>query len=212
MKLKSKQTNESCESTHRERDESRVMTLPSVFDALATEFSPLINSYASDMSSGSRIGFGGVSGLDLKGSALWSAKVAGMDSSVLRSRRSHSRPATDWAVFRVDSKDELGLKVLNVVPIKNNCGEGILDADSKIGKEDAWSLNTSVNSEAQENHDCCEGNVCPCGVIAIGECCVEHAGAEDVTKNCVDECASSAKDLGVTAILKKSSIGVIAHE
>jgi len=105
-----------------------------MFDALATEFSPLINSYASDMSSGSRIGFGGVSGLDLKGSALHSAKVSGMNSSMLRARGSNSSPAAYWTVFRGERKDEFGLNIDHIIPIKNDCGEGIFDSDPEVVK------------------------------------------------------------------------------
>ena len=212
MKLKNKQSEERYASTGTVSNEPRVMVFPNVLDFLASDFLSLINSYASDMSSGSRIGFGGVSGLDLKGTSLHSAKVSGMNSSMLRSRGSYSSPATDGTMFRGDGKYEFRLEIDHIVPIKDDSRKGIFDSDSKVGKEDAGSLNAGVDREAQENHDCCKGNICPCGVIAIGECCVEHAGTEDVTKNCVDECASSAKDLGVTAILKKSSIGVIAHE
>ena len=212
MKLKDKKSQHGGRSAYAISDEAGIVAMPNMFDSFAGVFSPLIDSQLRNMSSRAGVRARGVSSFDFKGAALLATKVSGMNSSMLRSRGSYSSPATDGTMFRGDGKYEFRLEIDHIVPIKDDSRKGIFDSDSKVGKEDDGSLNAGVDREAQENHDCCEGNICPCGVIAIGECCVEHAGAEDVTKNCVDECASSAKDLGVTAILKKSSIGVIAHE
>jgi len=212
MKLKSKETQKSRKSGYGVCDERGVVTFPIMLDALASNFGSVSNSDPRNMSSSSRIGFGGVRGFDFEGAALHSTKVTGMDSSMLRSRGSYSSPATDWAMLRIDSKDELSLKIIHIAPIKNDGGEGILDSDSEISKENAWSLNTSENREAQKNHYCGESKIGACGVIAICKCGVEHASTEDVTEHGVNNSTSSAEDFRVTTVLKKSSIGVIAHE
>lgn len=212
MKLKSKQSEERCASTGTVSNEPRVMVFPNVLDVLASDFLSFIDFNSSDMGSSTRIRARGVRGFDFEGAALHSTKVTGMDSSMLRSRGSYSSPATDWAMLRIDSKDELSLKIIHIAPIKNDGGEGILDSDSEISKENAWSLKTSENREAQKNHYCGESKIGACGVIAICKCGVEHASTEDVTEHGVNNSTSSAEDFRVTAVLKKSSIGVIAHE
>lgn len=212
MKLKSKETQKSRKSGYGVRDERGVVTFPIMLDALASNFGSVINSDPRNMSSSSRIGFGGVRGFDFEGAALHSTKVTGMDSSMLRSRGTNGSPASDRAMLRIDSKNELSLKIIHIAPIKNDGGEGILDSDSEISKENAWSLNTSENREAQENHYCGESNIGASGVIAICKCGVEHASTEDVTEHGVNHSSSSAEDFRVTTVLKKSSIGVLAHE
>lgn len=212
MKLKSKETQESRKSGYGVRDERGAVTFPIKLDSLASNLSSVINSDPRNMSSSSRIGFGGVRGFDFEGAALHSTKVTGMDSSMLRSRGSYSSPATDRSMLRIDSKNELSLKIIHIAPIKNDGGEGILDSDSEISKENAWSLNTSENREAQKSHDCGESDIGASGVIAICKCGVEHACTEDVTEYGVNNSSSSAEDFRVATVLKKSSIGVIAHE
>ena len=212
MRLQSKQSEERYSSTTRVSNEPRVVVLPNVLDFVASDFLSLIDFNSSDVCCSSRIGSRGIGSFNFKGTALNSAKVSGMNSSMLRARGSNSSPAAYWTVFRGERKDEFGLNIDHIIPIKNDCGEGIFDSDPEVGKENAWSLNAGVNREAQENHDCCEGNVCPCGVIAISERGVEHSGTENVTKHRVNERASRAKDLRVTTTLMESSIGVIAHE
>jgi len=212
MKLKSKETQKSRKSGYGVRDERGVMTFPIMLDALASNFGSVINSDPRNVGSSSRIGFRGVRGFDFKRSARHSTKVTGMDSSMLRSARTSCGPTADRAMLRIDSKNELSLKIIHIAPIKNDGGEGILDSDSEISKENAWSLNTSENREAQENHYCGESNIGASGVIAICKCGVEHASTEDVTEHGVNNSSSSAEDFRITTVLKKSSIGVFAHE
>ena len=212
MKLKGKETQKRRKSSYGVRDERDVVTFPLMLDNLASNFCSVINSDPRNMSSSSRIGFGGVCSFDCEGTALHFPKVTGMDSSMLRSRGSYSSPATDRTMLRIDSENELRLEIIHIAPIKNDGGEGILDSDSEISKENAWSLNTSENREAQKSYDCGESNIGANGVITIYKCGVEHASTEDVTEHGVNNSSSSAEDFRVTTVLKKSSIGVIAHE
>ena len=212
MKLKSKQSEERYASTGTVSNEPRVMVFPNVLDVLASDFLSFIDFNSSDMSSSTRIRARGISSFNFKGTALHSTKVSGMDSSMLRSRGSYGSPATDGTMLRGDGKCEFGLEIDHIAPIKDDGRKGIFDSDSKVGKEDAGSLNVGVDREAQEDHDCCKGNICACGVIAFGERGVEHSSTKNITKYGVNNSTSCAKDLCVAADLLESSIRVVAHE
>jgi len=212
VKLKSKQSEERYASTGTVSNEPRVMVFPNVLDVLASDFLSFIDFNSSDMGSSTRIRARGISSFNFKGTALHATKVSGMNSSMLRSRGSYGSPATDGTMPRGDSKHEFSLEIDHIAPIKDDGRKGIFDSDSKVGKEDAGSLNVGVDREAQEDHDCCKGNICACGVIAFGERGVEHSSTKNITKYGVNNSTSCAKDLCVAADLLESSIGVIAHE
>jgi len=135
-----------------------------------------------------------------------------MDTSMLRTGRPSSSPATDLAMFGSNGENEFGLKVNDIVPIQDNCGEGILDSNSNIGKENAWSLNVSEDREYQERHESDKGDIRAAGIVSTFKSGVQHSDAKNVSESCVDASAASAKDLGIATTLKQSSIGVIAHE
>ena len=212
MKLKDKKCNQSEESASTICDEARVVGLPKMFDTFVPVFSPLIDSNSRYMSSRAGIGTGRVSRFDFKRTALHSAKVSGMNSSMLRAGRPSSSPATDLAMFGSNGENEFSLKVNDIVPIQNNCGEGILDSNSNIGKENAWSLNVSEDRESQERHESDKGDIRVAGIVSTFKSGVEHSDAKDVSESCVDSSAASTKYLGIATTLKQSSIGVIAHE
>ena len=212
MKLKNKKSYESDYSASEVCDEARVVRLPKMFDTFATVFSPLIDSNSSYMSGRAGIGAGRVSRFDFKRTTLHSAKVSRMDTSMLRAGRPSSSPATNLAMFGSNSENEFSFKVNDIVPIQNNCGEGILDSNSNIGKENAWSLNVSEDREGQERHESDKGDVRAAGIVSTFKSGVEHSDAKDVSESCVNASAASAKDLGIATTLKQSSIGVIAHE
>jgi len=212
VKLQNKKSYESDYSASAVCDEARVVRLPKMFDTFATVFSPLIDSKSRYMSSRAGIGTGRVSRFDFKRTALHSAKVSRMDTSMLRAGRPSSSPATDLAIFGSNSENEFSLKVNDIVPIQDNCGEGILDSNSNIGKENAWSLNVSENRECQERHESNKGDIRAAGIVSTFKSGVQHSDAKDVSESCVDASAASAKDLGIATTLKQSSIGVIAHE
>ena len=131
---------------------------------------------------------------------------------MLRARGSSSSPTANLAMFRGDCENEFSLKINHISPIQDDSREGILDSDSNIGKENAWSLDVSKDGEGQKRHESYESDICTAGIVTTFEGGVEHASTEYVSKNCVDAGPASAKDLGISAIFKKSSIGVIAHE
>ena len=212
MKLKDKKSNESQNSASAICDEARVVGLPKVFDAFATVFSPFIDSNSRYMSSRAGIGTGRVSRFDFKGASLHSAKVSGMNTSMLRAGRPSSSPATDLAMFGSNGENELCIKIDHIRPIQNDCGEGILDSNSNVGKENAWSLNVSEDREGQECHESDKGDVCAAGIVSTFKNGIEHSGAKNVSESCVYASTASAKDLGIATTLKQSSIGVIAHE
>ena len=212
MKLKDKKSQQSGRSAYAISDEAGIVAMPNMFDSFAGVFSPLIDSQLRNMSSRAGVRARGVSSFDFKGAALLATKVSGMNSSMLRARGSSSSPTANLAMFRGDCENEFSLKINHISPIQDDSREGILDSDSNIGKENAWSLDVSKDGEGQKRHESYESDIGTAGIVTTFESCVEHASAKYVSKNCVDAGPASAKDLGISAIFKKSSIGVIAHE
>lgn len=212
MKLQNKKSYESNYSASAVCDEARVVSLPKMFDTFATVFSPLIDPDSSYMSGRAGIRTGRVSRFDFKRTALHSAKVSGMDTSMLRAGRPSSSPATDLAMFGSNSENKFSLKVNYIDPIQDNCGEGILDSDSNIGKENARPLDVCKDGEGQKRHESDKCDVCAAGIVTALEGGVEHASTEYVTHDCVNAGSASAKNFRVATRLMESSIGVITHE
>lgn len=188
------------------------MVLPNMLDTRAIVFSSLINSKLGYMSSRTGVRARRVSSFDFKGAALRAAKVAGMNSSMLRTGRSSSGPTANLAMFRGDGENEFSFKVNHIRPIQDDSGEGILDSDSNIGKENARPLDVSKDGEGQKRHESDKCDVCAAGIVTALESGVEHASTEYITHDCVNAGSASAKDFRVATRLMESSIGVITHE
>ena len=212
MKLKDKKSQQSGRSAYAISDEAGIVAMPNMLDTRAIVFSSLIDSKLGYMSSRTGVRARGVSSFDFKGAALRAAKVSGMNSSMLRARGSSSGPTANLAMFRGDGENEFSLKINHISPIQDDGGEGILDSDSNIGKENARPLDVSKDGEGQKRHESDKCDVCAAGIATALESGVEHASTEYVTHDCVNAGSASAKDLRISAIFKESSIGVIAHE
>lgn len=212
MKLKDKKSQQSGRSAYAISDEAGIVAMPNMFDSFAGVFSPLIDSQLRNMSSRAGVRARGVSSFDFKGAALLATKVSGMNSSMLRTGRSSSRPTANLAVFRGDGENEFSLKINHIRPIQDDSREGILDSDSNIGKENARSLDVSKDREGQKRHEGDKCDVCAAGIVTALEGGVEHASTEYVTHDGVNAGSASAKNFRVATRLMESSIGVITHE
>ncbi|MEY3089598.1 MAG: hypothetical protein RLZZ208_866 [Actinomycetota bacterium] len=212
MKLKDKKSQQSGRSAYAISDEAGIVAMPNMFDSFAGVFSPLIDSQLRNMSSRAGVRARGVSSFDFKGAALLATKVSGMNSSMLRARGSSSSPTANLAMFRGDCENEFSLKINHISPIQDDSREGILDSDSNIGKENAWSLDVSKDGEGQKRHESYESDICTAGIVTTFEGGVEHASTEYVTHDGVNAGSASAKNFRVATRLMESSIGVITHE
>lgn len=212
MTLKSNQGKESYASKDTVRSEFRVVIFPHMLNLFSRNRLSLFDPNSSDMRCSSRVRARGISSLNFKRTALYSAKVSGMNSSMLRTGGSDGSPTSYGTVPRREGEHKFSLKIDYISPVKDDGRKGILDSNSKIGKENAGSLDVDVDRETQEDHNCREGDIFACGVITISEHGVEHSGTEDVAEHGVGERASRAKNLCVAATLIESSIRAITHE
>jgi len=141
-----------------------------------------------------------------------SPKFTGMDSTMLRSRWSSSRPALDDSQLTIDVENKFGIDIANLAPIKNGCGEGISNCQGKIAKNQSWPLNSEVDRGGNEQGQCVKGKVFNTGVLGFNNCGQEQPKAEEISQTAVNSRALRSKNNGMAASFSQTVEWRVSHE
>lgn len=176
------------------------------------DINSLIESQLGNMVSGSRIRPRSIGNLDRTGSLMKSTKLTRVYATVITTARAYSAPASDFSIISNKRESEFCFNLFNIAPIDDSCGEGISYAQTRIGKEQIWSMDNSINSMDKNE---CDQNRCNCSrkaEIDALEGCINHSGGEKVSSETVSERTTTPKNFRVTTSSFKRFEGSNVHE
>lgn len=171
-----------------------------------------IESQLRDVAGSTRIRSRSIGYLDRTVSLMKSTKFTRVHTSVVMTARADSAPASDFSVASNKRESKFSFDLFNITPINYSRSERVSYAQTRIGKEQMWPLNYSINAM---NEDKCKHNRCDCSRIAeinALEGCINHSRSEKVSSATVSERTTTPQNFRVTTSSFKRFEGSNVHE
>ena len=191
---------------------SQIINFNFASDSSLLETSALLHIKASNLSRRSRIRPGRVSSFNSTTLLMKSFKLAGMNSSVLRSRGASSSPAFNDSEITFYVENKFSIKITNLPPIKDCGGEGVSNCQSKVGEDQSRSLNSKVDRGSNQENKSAEGEVFSAAVLGFQKSCNQHPKTEDISQTAVNSRALGTKDDRISANVNQSAEWRVSHE
>ena len=191
---------------------SQIINFNFTSDSSLLETSALLDVEARNLSRRSRIRPGRVSSFNSTTLLMKSFKLAGMNSSVLRSRGSSSSPAFNDSKVTFYVENKFSINITNLLPIKDLGGEGVSNCQAKVGKGQSWSLNSKVDRGSNQENKSTEGEVFSAAVLGFQESCNQHPKTEEISQTTVNSRALGAKNDRISADVNQIAEWRVSHE
>jgi len=191
---------------------SQIINFNFASDSSLLETSALLHIKASNLSRRSRIRPGRVSSFNSTTLLMKSFKLAGMNSSVLRSRGSSSSPAFNDSKVTFYVENKFSINITNLLPIKDLGGEGVSNCQAKVGKDQSRSLNSKVDRGSNQENKSTEGEVFSAAVLGFQESSNQHPKTEEISQTTVNSRALGAKDDRISADVNQIAEWRVSHE
>lgn len=191
---------------------SQIINFNFASDSSLLETSALLHIKASNLSRRSRIRPGRVSSFNSTTLLMKSFKLAGMNSSVLRSRGSSSSPAFNDSKVTFYVENKFSINITNLLPIKDLGGEGVSNCQAKVGKDQSRSLNSKVDRGSNQENKSTEGEVFSAAVLGFQESSNQHPKTEEISQTTVNSRALGTKDDRIPANVNQSAEWRVSHE
>lgn len=191
---------------------SQIINFNFTSDSSLLETSALLDVEARNLSRRSRIRPGRVSSFNSTTLLMKSFKLAGMNSSVLRSRGSSSSPAFNDSKVTFYVENKFSINITNLYPIKDLGGEGVSNCQAKVGKGQSWSLNSKVDRGSNQENKSTEGEVFSAAVLGFQESCNQHPKTEEISQTTVNSRALGAKNDRISADVNQIAEWRVSHE
>jgi len=191
---------------------SQIINFNFASDSSLLETSALLHIKASNLSRRSRIRPGRVSSFNSTTLLMKSFKLAGMNSSVLRSRGSSSSPAFNDSKVTFYVENKFSINITNLLPIKDLGGEGVSNCQTKVGKDQSRSLNSKVDRGSNQENKSTEGEVFSAAVLGFQESSNQHPKTEEISQTTVNSRALGAKDDRISADVNQIAEWRVSHE
>jgi len=191
---------------------SQIINFNFASDSSLLETSALLHIKASNLSRRSRIRPGRVSSFNSTTLLMKSFKLAGMNSSVLRSRGSSSSPAFNDSKVTFYVENKFSINITNLLPIKDLGGEGVSNCQAKVGKDQSRSLNSKVDRGSNQENKSTEGEVFSAAVLGFQESSNQHPKTEEISQTTVNSRALGTKDDRISADVNQIAEWRVSHE
>ena len=191
---------------------SQIVNFNFASDSSLLETSALLHIKASNLSRRSRIRPGRVSSFNSTTLLMKSFKLAGMNSSVLRSRGSSSSPAFNDSKVTFYVENKFSINITNLLPIKDLGGEGVSNCQAKVGKDQSRSLNSKVYRGSNQENKSTEGEVFSVAVLGFQESSNQHPKTEEISQTTVNSRALGTKDDRISADVNQIAEWRVSHE
>ena len=191
---------------------SQIINFNFASDSSLLETSALLHIKASNLSRRSRIRPGRVSSFNSTTLLMKSFKLAGMNSSVLRSRGSSSSPAFNDSKVTFYVENKFSINITNLYPIKDLGGEGVSNCQAKVGKDQSRSLNSKVDRGSNQENKSTEGEVFSSAVLGFQESCNQHPKTEEISQTAVNSRALGTKDDRISTDVNQIAEWRVSHE
>ena len=191
---------------------SQIINFNFASDSSLLETSALLHIKASNLSRRSRIRPGRVSSFNSTTLLMKSFKLAGMNSSVLRSRGSSSSPAFNDSKVTFYVENKFSINITNLYPIKDLGGEGVSNCQAKVGKDQSRSLNSKVDRGSNQENKSTEGEVFSAAVLGFQESSNQHPKTEEISQTTVNSRALGAKNNRISTDVNQIAEWRVSHE
>ena len=191
---------------------SQIINFNFASDSSLLETSALLHIKASNLSRRSRIRSRRVSSFNSTTLLMKSFKLAGMNSSVLRSRGSSSSPAFNDSKVTFYVENKFSINITNLYPIKDLGGEGVSNCQAKVGKDQSRSLNSKVYRGSNQENKSTEGEVFSAAVLGFQESSNQHPKTEEISQTTVNSRALGTKDDRISADVNQIAEWRVSHE
>ena len=191
---------------------SQIINFNFASDSSLLETSALLHIKASNLSRRSRIRPGRVSSFNSTTLLMKSFKLAGMNSSVLRSRGSSSSPAFNDSKVTFYVENKFSINITNLLPIKDLGGEGVSNCQAKVGKDQSRSLNSKVDRGSNQENKSTEGEVFSSTVLGFQESSNQHPKTEEISQTTVNSRALGTKDDRISTDVNQIAEWRVSHE
>lgn len=191
---------------------SQIINFNFASDSSLLETSALLHIKASNLSRRSRIRPGRVSSFNSTTLLMKSFKLAGMNSSVLRSRGSSSSPAFNDSKVTFYVENKFSINITNLLPIKDLGGEGVSNCQAKVGKDQSRSLNSKVDRGSNQENKSTEGEVFSAAVLGFQESSNQHPKTEEISQTTVNSRALGTKNDRISADVNQIAEWRVSHE
>ena len=191
---------------------SQIINFNFASDSSLLETSALLHIKASNLSRRSRIRSRRVSSFNSTTLLMKSFKLAGMNSSVLRSRGSSSSPAFNDSKVTFYVENKFSINITNLYPIKDLGGEGVSNCQAKVGKDQSRSLNSKVDRGSNQENKSAKGEVFSAAVLGFQESSNQHPKTEEISQTTVNSRALGAKDDRISADVNQIAEWRVSHE
>ena len=191
---------------------SQIINFNFASDSSLLETSALFHIKASNLSRRSRIRPGRVSSFNSTTLLMKSFKLAGMNSSVLRSRGSSSSPAFNDSKVTFYVENKFSINITNLLPIKDLGGEGVSNCQAKVGKDQSRSLNSKVDRGSNQENKSTEGEVFSAAVLGFQESSNQHPKTEEISQTTVNSRALGTKDDRISTDVNQIAEWRVSHE
>ena len=191
---------------------SQIINFNFASDSSLLETSALLHIKASNLSRRSRIRPGRVSSFNSTTLLMKSFKLAGMNSSVLRSRGSSSSPAFNDSKVTFYVENKFSINITNLYPIKDLGGEGVSNCQAKVGKDQSRSLNSKVDRGSNQENKSTEGEVFSAAVLGFQESSNQHPKTEEISQTAVNSRALGAKNNRISTDVNQIAEWRVSHE
>jgi len=191
---------------------SQIINFNFASDSSLLETSALLHIKASNLSRRSRIRSRRVSSFNSTTLLMKSFKLAGMNSSVLRSRGSSSSPAFNDSKVTFYVENKFSINITNLYPIKDLGGEGVSNCQAKVGKDQSRSLNSKVDRGSNQENKSTEGEVFSAAVLGFQESSNQHPKTEEISQTTVNSRALGTKDDRISTDVNQIAEWRVSHE
>ena len=191
---------------------SQIINFNFASDSSLLETSALLHIKASNLSRRSRIRSRRVSSFNSTTLLMKSFKLAGMNSSMLRSRGSSSSPAFNDSKVTFYVENKFSINITNLYPIKDLGGEGVSNCQAKVGKDQSRSLNSKVYRGSNQENKSTEGEVFSAAVLGFQESCNQHPKTEEISQTAVNSRALGAKNNRISTDVNQIAEWRVSHE
>jgi len=191
---------------------SQIINFNFTSDSSLLETSALLDVEARNLSRRSRIRPGRVSSFNSTTLLMKSFKLAGMNSSMLRSRGSSSSPAFNDSKVTFYVENKFSINITNLLPIKDLGGEGVSNCQAKVGKDQSRSLNSKVDRGSNQENKSTEGEVFSAAVLGFQESSNQHPKTEEISQTAVNSRALGAKDDRISTDVNQIAEWRVSHE
>jgi len=135
-----------------------------------------------------------------------------MNSSVLRSRGSSSRPAFNNSKVTAYVENKFSINITNLPPIKDCGGEGVSNCQSKVGEYQSRSLNSQVDRGSNQENKSAKREIFSAAVFGFKDCSNQHSKTEEISQTTVNSRALGTKYDRIPANFNQSAEWRVSHE